>query len=352
MKEGDSEILLNVRDLQVQFISDDGIARAVDGVSFNVKSGRTLGIVGESGCGKTVTCLAVMRLIQQPPGFIAGGEAIFGGRDLLKLSEPEMRDIRGNEIAMIFQEPMTSLNPVFTCGNQVSEAVILHQKVTRVEALRRALEMFKLVGIPDPQRRLNEYPHQLSGGLRQRVMIAMALVCQPKLLICDEPTTALDVTIQAQIISVLQNIQRDLGASIIIITHNLGVVAEMADEVVVMYAGKVVERGDVRQIYHLPQHPYTIGLQNAIPRLGKRRARLHQIEGVVPNPLLFPSGCKFHPRCPLADDKCQKDEPELKILNGCQPFAGNLQRLEFQCEVACWKAGKFKTAEIYSEQIE
>ncbi len=346
MQNNNKKYLLDVRDLRVQFISDDGVARAVDGVSFQVKTGKTLGIVGESGCGKTVTCLAVMRLIQQPPGLIASGEVIFNGVDLLKLTEAEMRNIRGNEIAMIFQEPMTSLNPVFTCGDQVCEAVMLHQKVTRTEAIKRALEAFKLVGIPDPQRRLNEYPHQLSGGLRQRVMIAMALVCQPKLLICDEPTTALDVTIQAQIISELQAIQKKLGTSIIIITNNLGVVAEMADDVVVMYAGKVVERGDVRQIYHSPQHPYTIGLQNAIPRLGKRKTRLYQIEGVVPNPLFLPSGCKFHPRCPIADEKCREVEPDLKPLRILNPIQKDGEPKEFLCDVACWKAGDEKLKEI------
>jgi oligopeptide/dipeptide ABC transporter ATP-binding protein len=275
-----------------------------------------------------------MRLISIPPGEIAGGEVIFQGMDLLRMPENEMRRIRGNDIAMIFQEPMTSLNPVFTCGDQVVEAVTLHQEVSTEEARRRAVEMFKLVGIPDPERRLNEYPHQLSGGLRQRVMIAMALSCNPDLLICDEPTTALDVTIQAQILALLRRLQRELGMSIIMITHDLGVVAEMADRVVVMYAGKVVEADNAGMIYHHPRHPYTIGLQHAIPRMGMQKDRLYQIDGTVPNPLDFPSGCKFHPRCPLADDNCRQNEPELRSFSESG-------------EVACWKAGQFEVAELF-----
>ncbi|MDP8239637.1 MAG: ABC transporter ATP-binding protein [Candidatus Hatepunaea meridiana] len=327
--------LLEIKNLCTYFHSDDGIAKAVDGVSFDVDAGKTLGIVGESGCGKTVSCLTILRLIQIPPGEIAGGEIIFKGSDLLKVTEEDMRGIRGNEIAMIFQEPMTSLNPVFTCGNQVIEAVTLHQHVTVEEARQRALEMFKFVGIPDPERRLNEYPHQLSGGLRQRVMIAMALSCHPSMLICDEPTTALDVTIQAQILSLLRKLQKDMGMAIIMITHDLGVIAEMADRVVVMYAGKMVEAADAHSIFHNPQHPYTIGLQHAIPRMGTRKRRLYQIDGTVPSPLDFPSGCKFHPRCPLADDNCRTNEPELK------PGAGNSQ-------VACWKTGMFANGELFT----
>lgn len=328
--------LLEVRDLKTYFHSDDGVAKAVDGVSFEVEKGKTLGIVGESGCGKTVSCLSVLKLIPIPPGEIVGGEALFDGKDILKMSDHDMRHIRGNDIAMIFQEPMTSLNPVFTCGDQVIEAVTLHQHVSAEDARGRALEMFKLVGIPDPERRLDEYPHQLSGGLRQRVMIGMALSCHPKLLICDEPTTALDVTIQAQILQLLGDLQKEVGMSIIMITHDLGVVAETADDVVVMYAGKVVESADVRTVYHTPQHPYTIGLQQAIPRMGSKRKRLHQIEGVVPSPLDFPAGCKFNPRCPLADDKCRSREPEL-----VRTSTGN--------KVACWKAGQFDPVAIYSE---
>jgi len=326
--------LLEVIDLKTYFRSDDGLAKAVDGVSFEVYTGRTLGIVGESGCGKTVSCLSVMRLILCPPGEIAGGRVMFDGCDLLTLPEAEMRKIRGNDIAMIFQEPMTSLNPVFTCGDQVIEAIVLHQKVGPAEARARALEMFKLVGIPDPGRRLSEYPHQLSGGLRQRVMIAMALSCNPKLLICDEPTTALDVTIQAQILNLLKQLQRELGMAIIMITHDLGVIAETADWVVVMYAGKIVESAQVREIYHRPQHPYTIGLQKAIPRMGEERERLNQIEGIVPTPLEFPSGCKFHPRCPLADERCAREEPPLV------PVFGDHQ-------ARCWKIGTFDPSRLF-----
>ena len=330
--------LLEVIDLKTYFHSDDGVAKAVDGVSFDIEQGKTLGIVGESGCGKTVSCLSVMRLIPCPPGEIAGGRVLFDDEDLLQIPENEMRRIRGNEIAMIFQEPMTSLNPVFTCGDQVTEAIELHQKVGPEEARSRALEMFKLVGIPDPDRRLDEYPHQLSGGLRQRVMIAMALSCNPRLLICDEPTTALDVTIQAQILSLLLKLQRELGMSIIMITHDLGVIAETADWVVVMYAGKIVEASDVSSIYHKQQHPYTIGLQKAIPRMGVRLDRLNQIEGTVPTPLDFPQGCKFHPRCPIADEKCMSEEPPLDEIK-----PGH--------SVRCWKVGAFDPDELYLHDI-
>lgn len=336
MMDNPPQTVLDVRDLKIYFHSDDGIAKAVDGVSLRVEKGKTLGIVGESGCGKSVTCLGIMRLIQSPPGEIAGGEALYNGVDLLRLGDHEMRRIRGNEIAMIFQEPMTSLNPVFTCGDQVMEAVILHQKVNRTEARRRALEMFKLVGINDPERRLTEYPHSLSGGLRQRVMIAMALACSPNLLICDEPTTALDVTIQAQILQLLRDLQKRLSMAIILITHDLGVIAEIADHVIVMYAGKIVESADVRQIYHQPLHPYSIGLQAAIPHLGKKMERLNQIDGSVPSPLDFPKGCRFHPRCPVADDRCVTHEPPLS-----SPEAGRL--------VACWKSGAFDRDVLYSK---
>ncbi len=329
--------LLEVKDLKTYFHSDDGISKAVDGVSFSVRKGETLGIVGESGCGQTVSCLSMLRLIPCPPGEIAGGRAVFRGSDLLQIPESEIRDIRGNEIAMIFQEPMTSLNPVFTCGNQVMEAVLLHQNVTKLQAREASLKMFELVGIPDPDRRLDEYPHQLSGGLRQRVMIAMALSCNPSLLICDEPTTALDVTIQAQILSLLKKLQTELSMAIIMITHDLGVIAELADRVIVMYAGKIVEEGDVRSIYHNPQHPYTIGLQQAIPRMGKHRDRLYQIEGMVPNPLDFPAGCKFHPRCPISDGQCKKKEPTLSVAGG-------------RTRSACWKTGKFDVAEILTSE--
>jgi len=328
-------VLLEVHDLKTYFHSDDGTAKAVDGVSFDVEEGKTLGIVGESGCGKTVSCLSVMQLIPVPPGEIAGGEALFNGHNLLKMSEPELRKIRGNDIAMIFQEPMTSLNPVFTCGNQVMEAIILHQKVDKIEARKRALEMFRLVGIPDPHRRLDEYPHQLSGGLRQRVMIAMALSCNPKLLICDEPTTALDVTIQAQILDLLRKLQREIGTAIIMITHDLGIIAQMADWVVVMYAGKIVESGSVHTIFHRPKHPYSIGLQKAIPRMGTVVGKLNQIEGTVPNPLDFSDGCRFHERCPIVEDKCRVDEPPLVKYGSGEG-------------VACWKAGMFDPDGLYA----
>lgn len=334
MTEADSTPLLDVKDIKVFFHSDEGVSRAVDGVSFQVRKGKTLGIVGESGCGKSVTCLGILRLIQSPPGEIAGGEVFYNDVDLLKLSDLKMRNIRGNEIAMIFQEPMTSLNPVFTCGDQVMEAVILHQKVGRSEARSRALEMFRLVGINDPEQRLDQYPHSLSGGLRQRVMIAMALACSPNLLICDEPTTALDVTIQAQILQLLRQLQDRLGMAIILITHDLGVIAEIADEVAVMYAGKIVEKGDVNDVYHNPQHPYTVGLQAAIPHIGARRERLNQIDGTVPSPLNFPTGCRFNPRCPIADKKCQQEEPPLLHQGTTQ--------------VACWKVGTFNNQNLYS----
>lgn len=336
MPHSGNSTLLKVVDLKVYFHSDEGVARAVDGVSFEVETGKTLGIVGESGCGKTVSCLAVMRLISEPPGEIAGGQVLFDGQDLLGLSKREMRRIRGNEIAMVFQEPMTSLNPVFTCGDQVIEAVQLHQKLSVVEAREKTLDMFKLVGIPDPERRLTEYSYQLSGGLRQRVMIAMALSCHPSLLICDEPTTALDVTIQAQILDLLKGLQKELGMAIIMITHDLGVIAETADRVVVMYAGKIVESADVRTIFHNPAHPYTIGLQKAIPKIGVEQRRLSQIEGVVPTPLDFPDGCRFHTRCPVADDKCTREEPPLKTSSDGSG-------------VACWKVGSFDPEQLYSE---
>jgi oligopeptide/dipeptide ABC transporter ATP-binding protein len=254
--------------------------------------------------------------------------------DLLQLTENQLQRVRGNEIAMIFQEPMTSLNPVFACGDQVMEAVVLHQKASRDQARQRALETFKLVGIPDPERRLDEYPHQLSGGLRQRVMIAMALSCNPSLLICDEPTTALDVTIQAQILALLRRLQRELGMAIILITHDLGVIAQMADRVAVMYAGKIVETADVREVFNQPRHPYTIGLQKAIPQMGGSRHRLNQIEGTVPNPLEFPSGCRFHTRCPVANRKCADAEPPLVYDS---EIAG----------VACWRVGEFGPDGLY-----
>ena len=306
--------VLDVRDLRTHFVTDDGTVKAVDGVSFDVRAGETLGIVGESGCGKSVTSLSILRLIASPPGKIAGGEILFKGVNLLGLTDAEMRKIRGNDISMIFQEPMTSLNPVYTCGDQIMEAVMLHQKVGRAEAKTRAIEMLKLVGIPSPEQRVDEYPHQLSGGMRQRVMIAMALSCQPEVLIADEPTTALDVTIQAQILALLNRLQEEMGMAILLITHDLGVVAETCDRVAVMYAGHVVEYAVVEEIFGHPRMPYTTGLLGSIPKLGERSERLRVIPGNVPNPSEFPPGCKFHPRCPVAIDVCRKENPPLEEI--------------------------------------
>ncbi len=306
--------LLEVKDLKTYFFLDEGVAKAVDGVSFHVDKGETLGLVGESGCGKSVSALSVMRLIPDPPGKIEGGQIILGGKNVLELDEKQVRDIRGNEVSMIFQEPMTSLNPVFTCGSQIEEAVILHQKVSKKEALQKAIEMLKLVGIPAPEQRVREYPHQLSGGMRQRVMIAMALSCNPSLLLADEPTTALDVTIQAQILELLERLQRELHMAVIMITHDLGVIAEVASRVAVMYAGKIVEYAGVQEIFNTPRHPYTQGLLRSIPKLTESKDRLAVIPGMVPNPLAFPQGCKFHPRCPRAIAECRKAEPDLREL--------------------------------------
>jgi len=301
---GEREPLLTVTDLVTQFDTEDGRVTAVDGVSFDVMPGETLGIVGESGSGKSVTALSVIRLIQTPPGRIAGGRVTFKGRDLLGLPDHEMREIRGDEISMIFQEPMTSLNPLFTVGDQIMEAVLLHQDRDRQRARERAVEMLRKVGIPSPEKRVDQYPHQMSGGMRQRVMIAMALACNPSLLIADEPTTALDVTIQAQILDLIGKLKQDTGASVMLITHDLGVIAETADRVIVMYAGQIVETGDVDTIFDRPMHPYTSGLLQSIPRLTEDKDRLHSIEGIVPSPFDMPKGCRFAPRCPLADAQC------------------------------------------------
>jgi peptide/nickel transport system ATP-binding protein len=317
--------LLEIRDLVTEFRTERGVVRAVDGVSFEIPRKGTLGVVGESGCGKSVTALSVMRLVASPPGRIAGGEIVYDGKNLLDLAEPAMRAIRGNRIAMIFQEPMTSLNPVFTVGDQVAEAVRLHQHKSRKEALVVAAEMFKLVGIPSPEERLHNYPHQLSGGMRQRVMIAMALACKPDLLIADEPTTALDVTIQAQILDLLRRLQAELGMSIMLITHDLGVVAETCDEVVVMYAGRVVERAATAELFAHPRHHYTTGLLRSVPSYAPEgravgeadeavRGRLHEIAGMVPALHELPVGCKFADRCPAADELCLRTEPALVQL--------------------------------------
>jgi peptide/nickel transport system ATP-binding protein len=307
-----TDVLLDVRDLRTYFHVMDGTVMAVDGVSFSVKRGETLGIVGESGCGKSVTAMTIMRLLDIPPAEIASGEVFLEGRDLLKLSEGDMRHLRGNEIAMIFQEPMSSLNPVFTIGNQIAEAVRVHLKVSRKEAWERAIESLTTVGIPYAERRVKQYPHELSGGQRQRVMIAMALSCEPKLLIADEPTTALDVTIQAQILELISAIQDRTGTAVMLITHDLGVVAEMADNVVVMYAGRVVEHGTVKDVLLQPRHPYTEGLLASIPSKGMRGTRLNVIKGAVPNPFNMPSGCNFAPRCPYHFEPCTEHDPRIR----------------------------------------
>ncbi len=317
--------ILEVRDLRVEFRTDEGVVRAVDGVTFHIEKGETLAVVGESGSGKSVTSLAIMRLIPSPPGRIVGGEILFRGKDgkekdLVRLPEAEMRRIRGNDIAMIFQEPMTSLNPVYTVGDQIAEAIMLHQGKGKAEALELAAEMLELVGIPEPRKRLSSYPHQMSGGMRQRVMIAMALSCNPSLLIADEPTTALDVTIQAQILELIKQLQEEIGMSVLFITHNLGVVAEIADRVVVMYAGRAVEEAEVTETFKRPLHPYTMGLLNSVPRVdvgGGRRRRLEAIPGNVPNPLFLPSGCTFHPRCRWAKGGlCDGEVPGLEDAGG------------------------------------
>jgi len=318
--------LLEVRDLRTYFYTDDGVARSVDGVSYDLDRGETLGVVGESGCGKSVTALSIMQLIPDPPGKIVGGEILYNGRDLLKLTEEQMRTIRGNEISMIFQEPMTSLNPVFTIGYQIDEAVMLHQKVTKHEARNRSIEMLKLVGIPAPEQRYEEYPHQLSGGMRQRVMIAMALSCSPQLLIADEPTTALDVTVQAQILELINKLQEELGMGVIMITHDLGVIAEVSDRVAVMYAAKIVEYATADEIFYNPKHPYTIGLLRSIPKMGEHKTRLDTIEGTVPAPSNFPKGCHFCTRCSYATDQCWNEEPPLVVQDGHL--------------VACWHTDK------------
>ena len=319
--------LLSIKNLSTYFYTEQGLVKAVQDVSFDIPKGKTLAVVGESGCGKSVTALSVMRLIPWPPGKIVEGEILFKDESLLKTGEHRMRQIRGNHIAMIFQEPMTSLNPVFTVGNQIVEAVKLHQKTSGAEAWDIAVDMMRKVGIADPERRVGEYPHQMSGGMRQRVIIAMALCCGPELLIADEPTTALDVTIQAQILELLRQLQQETNMSIMLITHDLGVVAENADDIVVMYASRVVETATAEQLFEKPLHPYTQGLLRSLPRLNESKERLDVIGGTVPNPIDFPSGCKFHPRCPVGcnDQKCQTQEPPLKEMT-----AG-------RC-VACWYA--------------
>ena len=333
------EPLITVENLKTYFYTDVGVVKAVDDVSINIPKGKTLGLVGESGSGKSVTAMSIIRLIS-PPGRIAGGRIVMhGGQNaqagngqlvLSELSERDMRAVRGARISMIFQEPMTSLNPVFTIGSQITEAIILHQQVGKQEARNRAIEMLRKVKIPDPERRIKDYPHQFSGGMRQRAMIAMALSCTPELLIADEPTTALDVTIQAQILELLRELQAEVGMSILMITHDLGIVAEMADDVAVMYASKVVEYAPVAELFANPLHPYTAGLFNSRPEPGKPKdQRLTTIPGMVPSPLRFPPGCKFHPRCGYCQDVCRSDEPQLREIRPghwarCH-FAGELE---------------------------
>jgi len=311
-----SQPLLRVEDLRTYFHTDEGTAKAVDGVSFEVYPEETLGIVGESGCGKSVTSLSILRLIPRPPGEIVGGTIEFRDRNLLDLPEREMRRIRGNDIAMIFQEPMTSLNPVYTVGDQIGESLRIHRGMSKEEARERAIEMLGRVRIPDPEQRVDEYPHQMSGGQRQRVMIAMALACEPALLIADEPTTALDVTVQAQILSLLARLQDEFGMSIMLITHDLGVIAETAHRVVVMYAGVVAEVGSAEAVFGGPNHPYTEGLKAAIPRLGEKIDRLHTIPGTVPSPFEEIEGCPFRNRCPYAFDRCAAEVPDLYSMDG------------------------------------
>jgi peptide/nickel transport system ATP-binding protein len=316
--------LLEVNDLKTYFRTDDGIVKAVDGVSFEVEKGKTLGIVGESGSGKSVTCLTIMGL-NAKRNTITTGEALFRDEDLLTMNSRRLRDIRGNDIAMIFQDPMTSLNPVHTIGRQLVEAILLHRDVTKAQARARSLELLKAVGIPRAERRVDDYPHQFSGGMRQRVMIAMALVNDPDLIIADEPTTALDVTTQAQILELMNRLQREFGSAIIIITHDLGVVAETADDVVVMYAARIAEKGTVEEIFNRPHHPYTWGLLGSLPRLDTEAERLVQIPGQPPSLLNPPGGCRFHPRCPYVMEVCKNEEPQLK------PISNEPHHLQ-----ACW----------------
>ena len=318
-----SDSLLQVKDLVTSFKTDRGIIRAVDGISFEIKKGQTVGLVGETGCGKSVTSLSILRLIQSPPGFVERGSINFDGKNILDLDDAGMRSIRGNRISMIFQEPMTSLNPVFTIGDQIGEVFRIHQSMNKKQARAKSIEMLRLVKIPAPESRVDEYPHQLSGGMRQRVMIAMALACNPELLIADEPTTALDVTIQAQILDLMADLQKSLNMAILLITHDLGVVAEVCDYVMVMYAGKIAEQAPVKDLFKDPKHPYTKGLLNSIPKLGHKTEYLPTIEGQVPSLSKLPVGCRFQDRCPFVMDKCRVNEP---VLIDVRP----------ERKVACW----------------
>ena len=322
--------LLEVKNLTTYFFTQDGVVKAVDGISYYLEEGETLGIVGESGCGKSVSALSIMRLVADPPGRTVAGEVFFEGEDILKVDDSEMRRIRGNRIAMVFQEPMTSLNPVLTIGRQLTETLELHQHMNKNQARDRAAELLNMVGIPDSMRRLKDYPHQFSGGMRQRVMIAMALSCGPKLIIADEPTTALDVTIQAQILELMQDLSTELGTAMIIITHNLGVVARYARRVNVMYAGKIIETGTAKEIYANPRHPYTLGLLNSVPRLDAiDKVKLDPIEGLPPDLIDLPPGCSFAPRCKFAYEKCLQEEPVLTEVSD-------------QHHSACWRAHELK----------
>ncbi len=309
-------VLLEVKDLQTYFSTRDGVVKAVDGISYDINEGETVGIVGESGCGKSVSALSILRLVPDPPGKIVGGELIFDGKDLLKLKEKEMQRIRGNDITMVFQEPMTSLNPVLTIGRQVSEPIELHRNMDKKKALQESIKVLDSVQIPASESRVGSYPHQFSGGMRQRVMIAMALCCNPKLLIADEPTTAIDVTIQAQLLELMKQLTLDIGTALIVITHNLGVVARYADRVNVMYAGRIVEKGSAKEIYDDPRHPYTIGLLKSVPRLDQKvKEKLIPIEGLPPDLSDLPTGCSFRPRCIHTIDRCREEYPELTPIS-------------------------------------
>lgn len=322
------ESLLKIKNLKTYFYTDEGIVKAVDDVSLRINKGETLCVVGESGCGKSITAMSILRLIPNPPGKIEGGEIVFEGRDILKLSEEEVRSIRGNKISMIFQEPMTSLNPVFTIGSQIIEAIMLHQNLDKKAAIEKAIEALKLVGIPRADEIINSYPHELSGGMRQRAMIAMAMVCNPTLLIADEPTTALDVTIQAQILDLMRKLKQETKTSIMLITHDLGVVAEMADYVSVMYSGKVVEEANVLELFKNPLHPYTLGLLESKPQIHVDKEKLYSIPGQVPSPFDLPKGCYFYPRCERAMNICKECVPKLKEINdghyvSCHLYGGD-----------------------------
>ncbi|QTB26128.1 ABC transporter ATP-binding protein [Lysinibacillus sphaericus] len=321
------DTVLEVKNLQTYFYSSEGVAKAVDGVSFTLQKGETLGIVGESGCGKSMTSLSLLRLVPSPPGKIINGEILLNNTDILKLSDEELRKIRGNKISMIFQEPMTSLNPVLSVGEQIAESIRLHQGLSRKEAWQKAVDMIRLVGIPAPEKRAKQEPYQLSGGMRQRIMIAMALACTPDVLIADEPTTALDVTIQAQIIDIIQNLQKQLGMSILFITHDLGVVAEVCDKIAVMYAGQVVEEGTTDSLFEKPLHPYTHGLIQSLPKLYEDQEELSTIQGTVPSPYHYPSGCRYAERCPFATELCREKQPELLTI-------------EPEKKVRCWMYSK------------